>query len=37
LEDGVVLQNETAVAKSWPGYFDWLRRVAHVESVPDGD
>lgn len=33
LEKGIVLQNEAAVAKSWPGYFDWLGRVADVRPV----
>ncbi len=35
LEEGVCLENEAAVAKSWPGYFEWLGRVATVEPVAD--
>ena len=30
VDGGIVLQNEACVAKSWPGYFDWLGRVANV-------
>ena len=30
VDSGIVLCNEAAVAKSWPGYFDWLVRVANV-------
>jgi 3-phosphoshikimate 1-carboxyvinyltransferase len=29
---GVVVDHPGAVAKSWPGYFEWLGRVARVES-----
>ena len=28
---GVLVENSSAVAKSWPGFFDWLGRVAVVE------
>ncbi len=30
---GVVVDNAAAVDKSWPGYFDWLGRVAQVSTV----
>jgi 3-phosphoshikimate 1-carboxyvinyltransferase len=33
LDAGIVLGNEGCVAKSWPGYFDWLGRVAQVEAA----
>ncbi len=33
LEQGVVVENSQAVGKSWPGFFDWLGRVAVVEPV----
>jgi 3-phosphoshikimate 1-carboxyvinyltransferase len=31
---GVLVENTSAVAKSWPGFFDWLGRVAVVERAP---
>ena len=30
---GVEIGNPEAVAKSWPGYFEWLGRVSEVTSV----
>lgn len=33
LPQGVVVENSHAVDKSWPGFFDWLGRVAVVATV----
>ena len=33
IEQGIVVENSQAVGKSWPGFFDWLGRVAVVEQV----
>lgn len=33
LPGGLVLEPAAAVAKSWPGFWDWLRQAAHVDGA----
>jgi 5-enolpyruvylshikimate-3-phosphate synthase len=33
LPHGVAVAHDAAVAKSWPGFFAWLARTAHVAHV----